>query len=269
MDKHQFSSSRTLNSHQIAYYFARWRLHNIYCPKSKLVFGFTPKAGCSTASKIFFLNTPGHSSDDYMTWPHKYRQAYQQQHPTTLGALLSPSIRKIKFVRNPFSRAVSSYTHAIRTQLSSTIEASGFIDDVQKLSFSDYLTWLEGIRLSFANPHFGHQKIVMETSVLRYDHIIRIESIAADLEAINRHFGLNLSVPERASKSRHHLSRDASKVGFCGATPYRELGISKSGEGAPPYASFYDGVLQRRVAKLFAPDFKAYGYSPTSLATIK
>ena len=75
----RFSASKAIGSCQLAYIASRWKRHNLYCKLTQLLFGFTPKAGCSTVAKLFFYNTPGHELADFMAWPHKYRQDYKKR----------------------------------------------------------------------------------------------------------------------------------------------------------------------------------------------
>lgn len=264
-----FSTGRTVTPFQIAYAGTRWKRHNLYCPKTNLLFGFTPKAGCSTIAKLFFYNAEDHELGRFLEWPHRYRLDYQRKVPTKLSSWLSQRPVKIKFVRDPFSRAVSCYTHMMRTKLiqymvkidDSAIRPYSDGDKRSGLpSFSEFLDWLETIRLEFANPHFGLQRIPFERSVFRYDYVVKIEQMQERITEINASLDIPLTVPDELLASRHHLARRGYDGSFVGETPYYDLGISADGRNAPPYASFYNKRLAEKVRKLFRKDIELYHY---------
>lgn len=263
------STGRNVTPFQIAYAGTRWKRHNLYCPKANLLFGFTPKAGCSTIAKLFFYNAEGHELRHFQEWPHRYRLDYQRKAPTRLSSWLSHRPVKIKFVRDPFARAVSCYTHMMRTKLIQymvKVEGLGIRpgagrDRQSRLpSFSEFLDWLETIRLEFANPHFGLQRIPFERTVFRYDYVVKIEQMQERITEINASLDVPLTVPKELLASRHHLTRRAHDGSFVGETPYYDLGISADGRNAPPYASFYNETLARKVQKLFSKDIELYNH---------
>ncbi|MDG1215448.1 MAG: sulfotransferase family 2 domain-containing protein [Luminiphilus sp.] len=255
----KLSASKAINSFQLAYARSRWKRHNLYCKHTQLLFGFTPKAGCSTVAKLFFYNTPGHESTDFITWPHKYRQEYKKLSPVRLTCWMAQGPLKIKFVRDPYTRAVSSYTHVMRRSLMHSISGS-LSKEASQFSFSDFLNWLTTIRLDFANPHFGLQRIPLESKLFRFDHVIKTEALQERISYINQRHQLELKVPDELFSSRHHLDRSSAGSSFCGDTPFGELGITAEGKNAPPYAAFYNSDLAQKVSTLYKDDIDLYDY---------
>ena len=166
---------------------------------------------------------------------------------------------KIKFVRDPHARAVNSYTHVMRTRLIHSIRGP-FNTETSQFSFSDFLDWLTTIRLDFANPHFGLQRIPLESKLFRFDHVIKIEAPQERISYINQRDQLELRVPDALFSSRHHLDRSSTESSFCGDIPYGELGITAEGKNAPPYAAFYNRDLAQTVGALYKDDIDLYDY---------
>ena len=259
-----FSVGGVPNGFQLAYALSRWQRHNLYCPETKRLFGFTAKAGCSTVAKLFFSGSGKHEETDYLSWPHRYRLDYQKQCPAGIKSWMAPDVLKVKFVRDPFTRVVSSYTHVMRTRLIGHLAHAPYFKKNNistDFSFQDFIHWLETINLPLANPHIGTQHFLLEGSAFRYDFVVRLEEFEKDLDVIRRARGIALKVPDNILGSRHHLTRQEGHHSFVGNAPYSTLGITSSGKNAPPYSAFYNSELIRKVAKLFARDIQAYGYS--------
>lgn len=250
----RFSHSKKISKWQIAYALGRWSRHSIVCPQSKILVGFTPKAGCSFAAKVFFNNTARHDPADYEDWPHPYRLNYQRRHPTKLKHWFQPDMTTIKFVRNPFSRAVSSYFQAMRTGLKGVIEQALETNSMD-WSFHQYLCWLKSTRLHFTNPHFGPQKFWGEGSLFHFKNVIKIEEVPDQLVLKSEK---TLTITPSARFSKHHVQRQKS-AGYCGDLPYSAL----RDEAAvfPDWQHFYTSGTSELVVELYKSDFLAYDYA--------
>jgi len=249
----RFSHCKKFSKWQIAYALSRWSRHSIVCPQSQILVGFTPKAGCSFAAKVFFDNTPNHNTEDYEDWPHPYRQHYQRKNPTELIHWLQSDITAVKFVRNPFSRAVSSYFQAMRTQLKEVI-GQALATNSMDWSFHQFLCWLASTRLDFSNPHFGPQKFWGEGSLFHFQDIIKIEEVS---DQIVLKSGKKLTVAPSARYSRHHVQR-GKPAGYCGDLPFSALQDEAS--IFPDWQHFYNCGTSKLVAELYKKDFLAYDY---------
>lgn len=250
---HRFSHDNKLTGWQLRYALGQWSRHSITCHKSKLLVGFTPKAGCSFVAKIFFNNTAGHNLDDFAHWPHPYRIKYQRRHPTRLKNWLEAGMDKIKFVRNPFSRAVSSYFQAMRTQLKDVIEYS-LGEQCIDWSFEQYLYWLKTTRLDFTNPHFGPQKFYGEGSIFCFEKVIKIEEVTGEIALSS---GRTLEVAPSARRSAHHVQRE-NTAGYCGNMPYSAL-QNRAGI-FPEWQNFFDDRTVELTTDLYEKDFLTYNY---------
>lgn len=237
----------------------RWSAHSITCKTAGLIVGFTPKAGCSFVAKIFFNNTEGHDPAEFSTWPHPYRIAYQKQNPTMIHDWWKTDMDTIKFVRNPFARAVSSYFQAMRTHLREVIKESLCVNTVD-WSFEQYLTWLSTTRLDFVNPHFGTQKFWGEGILFRYQNILKIEEVGDEIVLAS---GRRLEVASSLRSSAHHVRREVV-AGYCGSLPFS--GLADETSTFPDWKNFYNDRTKTLVAELYKKDFLAYGYSSVDIS---
>ena len=249
-----FSYDRRLVPRQIVRPLLRWRAHNLVCRERRILIGFTPKAGCSFASKVFFHNAAQHNEDRYLEWPHTYRIEYQYQRPVRLADWFNRGITKIKFVRNPFARAVSGYFQAMRTRLNPAI-ASSVGQERVNWCFEEYLDWLSQTHLDLTNPHFCPQKYWGEGRLFRYDLCIKIEEAIDGLQLAD---GRLLRMPCHLNHSKHHAQRKP-RPGYAGATVYSAL---KDHEHSfPDWISFYNNDSVKRVVDFYRRDFAEYGYA--------
>ena len=231
------------------------------CTNEGLMFGFTPKAGCSSVTKLFLSLIDHPNSTEFRKWPHPTRKAYQKQHPTHLKDWFDKRILKLKFVRNPFDRAVSSYLHVAKhSKLGSHLTESSGQQGIQNWTFQDFVYRLNKINLLAANPHYGPQTWPMEGRIFKFDKIIKIESLREGLIQVENELGRSLSADDSLFKSRHHTSRQRNITLFCGDVSYQEL----IHNGIPESRNFYNQDLKEVVYQLYKTDIDRFGYiAPT------
>ena len=88
-----------------------------YLLNNKFIFLWTPKAGCTTVTKLVF-GAMGilDEANAYGEWVHTYRSEVfsikYRDWVATEKQLLDENYIKMKIVRNPYLRAVSSYLSA-------------------------------------------------------------------------------------------------------------------------------------------------------------
>lgn len=84
--------------------------------KKKFILFLNPKAGCTVWTKMFFEHFGClEEASSYSTWVHDYRaKVFKKRYPISLIDILSPRYTKIKIVRNPYARVVSSYIHVMK-----------------------------------------------------------------------------------------------------------------------------------------------------------
>lgn len=144
---------------------------------NKIIIDWSAKSGYTILCKMIFnylgiskeldkLNLSIHNTDKIIFY-QKYRRV-------RLSQLLDSNIIKIKLVRNPYSRVVSSYLHIMKTN----IIRKCF--DYEDLSFLEYLDLIKNKKVDDQrepNPHYGFQKLVIENKRDIFNNIIKIENL--------------------------------------------------------------------------------------------
>jgi hypothetical protein len=235
---------------------------NIVSEAHNILFGITPKAGCTMATKIFF-NHIGRLDEalSYHSWIHRYRQKYIAEHPTSFAHLRSDSMLKLKFIRNPYTRAVSSYIHAMKHPYEKErIESFFDIGDFRAISFLQFIEYLESLPIAYCNGHHALQWVPGEGQLFKYDFLVRIEHLEEDLKVAADKGGVTLKIEDALLSSSHHLKKNTSTE-FVGRTPFLDLssGHEKLTE-IPSYGAFYDDETRQRIEKVYQRDFRVYPY---------
>ncbi len=245
------------------------RSHIAFVESANLAVMWSYKAACTTVIKwVFQQNGLLPEAMAYNSWVHKYRlRQYQKsdRYLSRLKRLSSGAFDVVKVVRDPLDRAVSSYIHAYRHGYDD--EAIGKVvqrplSRRHRFSFREFVTYLEQSDLHCSNPHHRVQVAPIERHVLfgtRPSKIIKIEQgLNAALAELERSLGLPATdFANPVFESEHHTVRTAP-AGLVADLVH----IPK--DAVPPAAMFYDRDLAAKVARLYAEDFRHYGY-PISL----
>jgi hypothetical protein len=236
---------------------------NLLSTEHRLVFGFSPKAACTVGARLFFSHIG--KLDEALAYHrhiHMYRKVYTRAHRLDVSRHWNGDFVKIKLVRNPFSRAVSGYTHAMITGFMDRDLRRFFkLEDPKDLSFSRFLEYLEAHRNFRLDPHIDVQVFREEGSRYPYDYILKIEELKAGVADIERRFGIRFDLNDRLLHSPHHRRKLAAGEGDCSEVPFRELVQHvDGGPSVPPHGDFYGPATRARVAELFRLDLDSYGY---------
>ncbi len=239
----------------------------LYTPENRLALFFSAKAGCTFGIK-WFLFQAGQlkAANFYSNWIHRYRTEVFYEaaaYKNNVKNLLEQETRAVKITRNPYSRAVSSFLHAVRT---------GYDDEGlerflrrklkdDKLSFREFVNYLEKINVERCNIHHRLQQHRAEQVGAVVPRIVQLEGSADALPALEQEWSLRKSNLAQLRRSGHHTER-APVGSFMGDFVFSSATAEKS---LPVLHEFYDDDLQQRVAKIYAKDFQAYGYDPEVL----
>lgn len=135
---------------------------------------WTPKAGCSTATSIFFAHEGFMCSK--RVWIHKCREEYEKSVHLSIIPKNSSSYAKVQFVRDPHERAVSSYF----------VYCDHHKDHG---SFFDFLRMVRDSSLGCTHCDFHSAPQFMTEDV---DMLVRIEKLEEDLASVNARYGFKL-----------------------------------------------------------------------------
>lgn len=232
----------------IDYYYHKERC--ILDAENKIIMIFTPRAACTLACNIFFEHMDLRETFDKSVWIHKYRQAYRPWANDHIFS--SPEFTKIKFIRNPYKRAVSSYLYAM-------------IDYPQERKFSFY-GFIKCLKVgAFCSDILYHCLSQYSPIYEKYtDHYVRVEYIEDDLKCIDKEYSTEfVKAYHKINVEEHNVSHKDSKnkeiQEFIGQTSYNDL-LKKFNNPHADYKYYYNDEVRAMVEKVYAQDCERYGY---------
>jgi hypothetical protein len=168
--------------------------------------------------------------------------------------------KKIKFIRNPYERAVSTFFMVPNKKLVGNIGKPFNMEwkDVLNLSFYRYLQKLNKCSLKHLNPHVGFQREIGENSNFKYDEFFKIEEIENKIQEIASYIKCDVD-PSKSFGTRHKWCKERVDVGFCGALPLGKV-RSRKNRPAPHYKCFYNNKVKKLARKVFKEDFHGQFY---------
>jgi hypothetical protein len=212
--------------------------HVFALPEHNIVYVKNPKAACSTV--LLWLDRLHTGDHDFS--PSNVHTDNRLPKVSSIGRrriarMLSGEGYSFTFVRDPLRRFQSAYLDKIvnaerwRRQIQTALGQEP--DAARPVSLDDFVTGIERQDpVSEMNPHWRPQHINVMTSLIRYDHIGRIENFATDLEIIRR--GADLP-----------------------PVPVEVRNVTKT----PSDSIFADRPdLEERVRAIYADDFEIFGY---------
>lgn len=245
--------------------------------EKKYVVYWSAKSGCTSLTATVLRDIGISVSqniglpDDHPDYVNAMRSDYYKQYKLNVASCFQhsadPDFLSIKLVRNPYSRIVSSYLMLMRENRNMGIDSTGLLtnvsvsvgkDDLQKLSFEDFLGWLVSQSNEKIDWHVQQQFHPFEgVENISVKGALRLEHYSEDVESIRTNFGLIL--PDSISKKgsfQHHGTHNVSLRNFVGRKPYCEYR-----EDIPKYSYFFDDELAEMAFIFYRKDFSNYGYS--------
>jgi hypothetical protein len=223
---------------------------------------FSAKAGCTFATKwLFYQMGILDEALAYSHFVHVYRRNVYNKSETykhALNQVYLPDYTRIKLVRSPYQRAVSSFIHAIKNN-HVDIEISNFLDrpltDSRRFSFEEFITFLENTGVQYCNPHHRMQALPEELqNKLSFAYIVKLEDSLHEFKLIEKALDLKPADLDMLSQSFHHREKKSSDI-FNG-----DKILGRLEKQYYEYTSFYNDALKQSVAKLYACDFSQYHY---------
>lgn len=214
--------------------------------KNKLCITFTPRGGCSISFQQY-LDLLGLLDDalKYNSFIHHYRvNNFIENIPLIpIQILLEKKYTFIKFIMNPYIRAVSIYT-------------AQFSDKCHNFSFRQYLRDLVNNKVSYLIEndlyHIHPQYIEGEEKIItKYIKINENQKYTIKLGN-----GKDYEIDVNKYTSSHH-GKKFDHCEFCGDTPLQEIiyNLPKS------YKYFYDDEIKNLVDIFYEKDIKKYGFT--------
>ena len=246
--------------------------HPLFLEERDVAVLWSAKAGCTFAVKWFFYQRGElEQALDHSSWIHDYRtQVYRMSAAYELGVHRAEygKFRYLRLVRNPFSRAVSSFLHMVRT-----VGDHGFhrpfneflgrdIEQDAGASFAEFCEFLLSIDVARCDIHYRQQAHPLETRrLIDVDHIIHLENLEQELFPLVKRYRLLPGSVAQLSASHHNTLRSES-IEFVGNLPFRRT----RQDIYPDYQAFYNDELVEKIRTVYAEDFGRYGYpkSPRS-----
>ncbi len=231
--------------------------------EQKLAVFISAKSGCTFAVKWFLFHCNRLAeAQQHSKWIHNFRQEVLYQEPDYDPALvLDSTVRTVKFVRNPFARAVSSYVHAVRyphedDKLSVYLKRD--LNSGNRFSFREFIGFLESIDLNRCNPHHRLQMHPAEVAnIFTPQFVIKLEHGEQALTEVESKLKLDHAPYAELRGSSHHTSRDDADKNVSDHV----FALPKGNAQVPRDQWFYDDELINRVVALYQRDFDAYEYN--------
>lgn len=237
-------------------------------PKQLMVL-WSPKAACTTAY-VWFSHVSGFLPQvrKHATWPHKHRQDKYEHSRLYFDSVKGDlsQLRVVRIIRDPYSRAVSIYRHALQTRF-----ADKALQDYSKgrrsfdegMSFLDFLDFVATLDMKVVDIHFRPQFHPYEGE-RKPDRIINIskEDLFAGLNAFEREGGM----PETDFEQFNWLhdmegKRKASPAPMEGDAldrlAFNREQVAKLGQ-FPSYGQLLTPEAKAKIEAIYKADFDAY-----------
>lgn len=235
--------------------------HFLKC--NQFLVDWSPKAGCTIAKKIWFdhMKVLDQALDHEVVrygmvikgWVHDFTEIFHQKFGyATEFNFSSDDFIKLKYVRNPWNRAVSSYIHACKFP--------NLFENYQNKnpSFYEFLSALLTQKLCMyaGGTHWRIQNIFPH---LKYDEIIKIENLESETEKLNKKYKLNLRCN---FSSDHHVIKQNKIDNFFNTSASDVKKYLDENKQIPKYDSFYNEELINMVYQIYKTDIETYDYTP-------
>jgi len=204
----------------------------------KIIIDWSAKSNCTNIVIMFFkyINLYEKMIINNPLEIHNYREKYIKNNYICKDLLLDSEYLKIKFVRNPYSRAISSYLHL----------------SISNISFYEFLLNLYNRNYPY-NIHYYNQHHSLEVDKKIYNEIIKIENIDSEIERLNNKYKINLIYENHAS---HQINKSLNNNDYVGYKKFKDI------KSIPPYKYFYDDdKIKNLVIYVYGFDMILYNYT--------
>jgi len=249
----------------------------LYADQFPLIMFWSHKSGCTTLMKWFYhqLGMLDHITREGRT-VHDFQSMYyadsHQWDRLEHELCVKKSKRVFKLVRNPYTRAVSSFLMLSNKTMAENKQfylhgewakiRKFFYGDEHEprgITFKQFLLYVKesGSDLGKVDSHFAKQYVSGEEDWI--DEHIKLEDFSRHIREIERSYGLKPSPVHELSRSDHNNSE---KMVSDGRNMADELVTEETFAYQPPpkHHWFYDDEAIRLVNDIYRDDFIAYQY---------
>jgi hypothetical protein len=234
-----------------------------------LIVYWSPKSACTTVY-VWFSHLSGFLPQvrDYAKWPHRHRQDIYDRsrlYHESIEADLAGS-HAIRIMRDPYSRAVSIYRHALQTRFADA-PLSGYLNGARSfeagISFLDFLDFVATLDMSKVDMHFRPQyhPFEREKPAARVINVSRTD-LFEGLNAFERDTGMPLTdfksfgwlhdlEQKRKAQTSEVQGESLDRMAFT-RHQVEKLGIF------PNYSQLLTEEARRKIELIYKSDFDAY-----------
>ena len=249
----------------------------------KIILDWTPRAACSAMVAMFLKGMNIYQNVNYSGFVHDYRmkQFYKQYGHVNKNEFLDKSWYKFKVVRDPYSRAVSSYFAVMTDTFLSRNMFDGkpysYLRDIA--TFEEFIDiyekeYLDKKATFIGMSHIDKQSRDIEWDIFQKHHkhafntIIKLENFNNGIDIVNHNTGMNYNLGNYSDSHNnpHHndLSTyygNASLITFVkGNKEIKRIDFIDIKCLQPDYKTFYNDIMKQKIKRIFYQDFLIYNY---------
>jgi hypothetical protein len=227
----------------------------------QFIIDWSQKSGCTIIKKMWlnYMNVLDevdklkveHNGILVKGWVHDFTATFLKRFGVvTQTELDSDDFIKIKYVRNPYDRAVSSYIHGCKHPF--------LFENCRNKnpSFLMFLHLLLDKTLSI-NAGQNHWNIQNSFPEIKYDEIIKIESLESETKRLNQKYDIKLKWDFNSS---HHVKKNNKIDNFFNFPASDVKKYLDENKELPTYDSFYNYEIKEMVYQIYKTDIKKYNY---------
>ena len=230
---------------------------------------WSPKSACTTVY-VWFSHISGFSRDvkEYASWPHRHRMEQYSKSDIYAESAANgmAGATLLRIIRDPYSRAVSIYRHALNTLFADKemeLYSNGTISAVEGYSFQTFLDMAAALDMRRANVHFRPQ-IHLYESQRKPDRVINIskQDLFTELNAFEAEVGLpktnfaDLDWLHDLEKKRK-AKQEPMEGEAIDTTAFSRRQVKELGQ-FPDYGQLLTPEARQKIEAIYKSDFDAY-----------